>query len=254
MNLSIRIGAESATIVACLVVLSVAPPALGEEVEFTLDPDRSVYTVSGTVAGATLGPQTPGSNVGRFGGRTWGELNSGLLHLEFADVRGLYQPLPQQPGNDTPDAGPAVFGFRGDVPGGGTLLAAIPNISFYVSTRFARPLDVADGAFSTEDVGFFLDSSLLYHTGGETVQHRDLHGYGGNDVPRQGSFVTSGGVQTLTLPFETHFSFDLEAPDDWNLSFVGQLVATRVVPEPVWGTWLLLAVGAAGCRRRRRRP
>jgi hypothetical protein len=155
-----------------------------------------------------------------------------LLHLEAADVRTLYQPVVQRPGNNSPDAEPAAFGFRGNLPGGGTLLASMQSVDFYISTNFTDPLDVSDGAFSTKEVGFFLNASLLYDTGGETVSHRDLHGKGGADVPREGSFVTSGNVQTLTLPFETHFSFDLQNPDDWTLSFVGQLVATRVVPEP----------------------
>jgi len=61
-------------------------------------------------------------------------------------------------------------------------------------------------------------------------------------------------VQTLTLPFETHISFNRPAPEDWNLSFVGQLVATRVVPE--LGAAGVVALFCVACvmSRRRRRP
>jgi len=234
-----------------------AAPASAEPVEFTLDPARSVYTVTGRLAGAELQPQTPGSNVGRFEGTVRGDLNGGLLHLDPSFPRGAYLPVPQQPGYNSLDPEPAVFGFRGDLPGGGTLLAALKGIDFYVSTEFGPPLDVTDGAFSTDDIGFFINGgSITYHTGSEElIPQIDLHGHGGGDVPRPGSFVTQGDVQTLTLPFETHISFNQQPPEDWTLSFVGQLVATRVVPEP-GAAAVVVSLLCAACvmPRRRRRP
>jgi hypothetical protein len=122
-----------------------------------------------------------------------------------------------------------------------------------VSTEFRPPLDVSSGTFSTEDVGFFVsDGTVNYTPSGLTVGTIDLHGRGGLDVPRPGSLTTSDGVQVLTLPFETHFAVSSEAPEDWNLSFVGQLVATRVVPEPGAGLLIGLACTAALGRRTRR--
>ena len=71
----------------------------------------------------------------------------------------------------------------------------------------------------------------------------------GPGATTRGSIVTSGGVQALTLPIRLTATRDVATPGDTVLTFEGQFVATRVVPEPGLGA---AVAGAVMLLRRRR--
>ena len=72
----------------------------------------------------------------------------------------------------------------------------------------------------------------------------DLHGRGSpNTTQREGTIVTENGIETLTVPLDMAVLFSLREENDTILTFSGQFVATRAVPEP--GAAMLLLMGGA---------
>lgn len=207
-------------------------------VEYTVDPAASLFHVSGTLAGATLTEQSPGTSTTGFGGSFGGERGANTLSLDTHDLHAIDQATPQLP---VAGDSRSPFGLRGTSPFAGQVLVNIDSLQLYVSTQFQPPLDVADGRFSPSDIGFFVSGgSLYFSTDGIPLELVDLHGKGAPNVaPGEGTLVVSGNVETLRIPIETTFA--LNTPDD-TLTISGELVARRTIPEP---STMLLA-GFAG--------
>ena len=234
-------------------------PAIAAVVEYTVDSSASFVTVSGTFQGSPFTDQIPGSSTAHYSGSFRCELENGLLDIVGHEAISLFNPLPLAPtapnGNDEPSA----YGFRVTLPDSSEVLISISSISFYLSTNYHPPLDVADGFFAPSDLGFFLHGSTLLLAGGTIpLAYADLHGSGApNTAASPGTFTNDGILETLTIPIATTFSLDTLSPDDLTLTLAltGQIVASRPVPEP--STALLLLCGGgllfrnAGRRARR---
>jgi hypothetical protein len=221
-------------------------------VEFVVDPNASSVTVSGTYQGHPLSPQLPGSDTAAYQGTLPGDLAGGMLTLRSTAPGSVYSPMPLRPGY--PDANgtqEASYGFTFATPQG-TAYASIRRLYLYIGNEYGPPMDVSTGTFVPADAGFFVSDGGfdVALPGAEFAFEVDLHGSGApNTAAGPGTILTSGGIQTITIPLATTFTVP-SAP--LTLSLNGQIVATRVVPEPacaagVLGLALLLA-------RRRRIP
>ncbi len=233
----------------CVLLLAASSP--GENVSFTLDPLASTLTVSGTFAGTILGPQMPGSDVAGFTGIFKGERDGNGLMLETTHPRSLSQQTPQLPGSGPDSEGGSSFGLSGISPSLGPILVSFTPLQFFISSDFRDPLPSGSNGFAATDFGFFLaDGALYYSVNGGQRSYVDLHGYGApNQSLRRGTLTSDGTTETLLLPIQTTFSpYSVE---NVSLTFVGQFVAHRPVPEP--GSAVLIAFGGGMYLVRRRR-
>jgi len=235
------------------VVCSVASVAGAGPETFTLDPVASTLTVSGTLLGQPFVAQNPGSLTTGYTGTFAIERVGDGFTLTSDTPDALNQLLPQRPGRNTGDAEAANYGMVR--PGAATepLLGAIRQMNVYVSTSFQPPVSLgAGGTFDPAAIGMFVSDGALFWYTSATSNEVDLHGTGApNTAAARGSLVSAGGVETFTLPIRLTAVRDVRTPGDTVLTFDGQFVATRVVPEP--GAALLVAGSVALLGRWRRR-
>ena len=222
------------------VVCSVASVAGAGAETFTLDPVASTLTVSGTLLGQPFVAQNPGSLTTGYTGTFAIERVGDAFTLTSDTPDALNQLLPQRPGRNTSGAEAANYGLMR--PGAATepLLGAIQQMNVYVSTAFGPPVSLgAGGTFDPAAIGMFVsDGALFWYTSG-TSNEVDLHGTGApNAAAALGSLVSAGGVETFTLPIRLTAVRDVRTPGDTVLTFDGQFVATRVVPEPGGVIWI----------------
>jgi hypothetical protein len=220
--------------ITILAAVSLSQAARAESVEFALDSTASSITLSGTFQGIPFIEQTPGSLTSGFDGSLQGDLTATTLDLAASHPRSLFQTVPQQPKANPEDSGLAAYGMRLESPNLGQVLLAIRRITFYLSTEFGPPLEIADGSFAPSDLGFFVDGgTALFTSDAVPMGGADLHGHGSpNQATVPGTFTTMGDLQTLTIPIATTFSVQVLEPDDLTLHLEGQFVGTRVIPEP----------------------
>jgi len=232
------------------VVCAIAAAATAEPAAFTLDPAASTLTVSGTLLGQPFVAQNPGSLTTGYTGTFFVDLDGGRVLLTSDVPNAVNQPLPQQPGQNTTDAQPANYGMRGTL-GTDTLLAAIRQLDLSINGEFNPPALSPGGTFDPTAIGTYINGGSLYYSTGTTSNYVDLHGTGApNTATAPGTLTTVGNVQTLTFPLRLTGTRDVLGPGDTVLVFDGQLVATRIVPEP-GACALALGAGAALLRRRR---
>lgn len=219
---------------------------------FTIDPARSEVALSGTLFAAGLTApmveQGPGGLTARYAGTLRTDLYiGGINRIEFlpgSTIRAT-EVNEWQPGQGGV-AGQALasYGGKATISLGflsATALAAARNITL-VATSPSLPLtgetfdagalalQFADTANSVVD---FRVSGVLNESGTKIVS-----GLLTNNVTTTGQLTTVDGVQTLTLPMDATFGFELESDlglVTLTLTVKGQLVATAggVVEEPV---------------------
>jgi len=236
-------------VVAFSLALGSASAAL---VEYAVDQGASLFRVTGTMAGATLTDQSPGTATTGLQGFLGGQREAGTLSIETHSLQAVDQLTPQLPITGSGDVG-SPFGLRGISPTAGQILVNIESLSFFVSTGFGQPLDVADGRFAPSDIGFFIDGSLSFSADAIALRIVDMHGRGAPNVATgEGTLTVNGDVETLTIPITTTFSLDAISENDTTLTISGDLVARRTIPEPTTAAVLGL-VGAVSFLSRRQR-
>ncbi|HET6409494.1 MAG TPA: FG-GAP repeat protein, partial [Chthoniobacteraceae bacterium] len=217
----------------CIVAWFSGLPAVAESVHYTIDPSQSFLTMSGDFAGAPLVPQAPGTDSAPYFLALNGDLDGTSLALDTSHAASLFQSVVLLPGRMDGDTD-ISYGLKAQSPALGQVLVSTTRLSFYFSTQWRPPLDVADGSFQPSDVGFFLsDGAFYYSTAAVPRQYVDLHGYGApNRATAPGTLKRIGHLETLTIPVATTFS--VSTPDgNVTLSFAGQIVATRILPAAV---------------------
>ena len=245
------------TVVAAVVAgFAVVGSAAATPVQYTIDPTRSHVTVQGAFRTDSFQPRVPGSSTISYGGGFFGDLNGDDLIIEGAgprDTAGSFG----EPG--VPPAYDLVANtFAGDA------FLSILSITFSGSAAFnAEPFSISTGTFPGHLVRFFIgDGTLQFQPAGSASPMTfDMHGRGApNTTQRQGTISTGNGVETLTVPLDMAVLFSLTEENDTILTFSGEFVATRAVPEPgtafclVLGMGALISASARSSRRRNARP
>jgi hypothetical protein len=237
-------------VLAVVILATSTGPVVAAPVDFVLDPVRSTFRLGGTFNGTELGPQMPNSDVTGYTGTLVADINraAGTLTTGTFIPRAANQPVDQQPLTNFPGAN---YG-----------LTPVGTLPIFLAARgMDLWVNVTDAPYNTgagEGLGFFVNGGTLYYSTPDLPNGgADLHGYGGAErVFGQVTLVREGDFETLTIPIQTRFTpYTGENGDDIVFTLAGQLVATRIVPEPgglalLLGSLALLPRG----RHRGRRP
>ena len=223
--------------------------ATAAPVDFNLDPARSTFRLGGTLNDSPLGPQTAGSDVTGYTGTLVADIDrsAGTLSTLTFTPRALNQPVDQQP-LATSEVG-ANYGLTHV----GTLPIFLAPRGMDLNVRLDNaPFNA--GAPPNDRVPFFVNGGTLYYTSPTTPTGvADLHGYGGADDSFGPITLTrEGDLEVLTIPISTNFTpYTGENGDVIHFTLEGQLVATRLVPEPGCAV-AVLGLGLLAMRRHRR--
>ena len=234
-------SASQATCRFILGTLGLLPITLGAITQFQLDPARSAISMSGTVVALnqslTLLEQGPGSLTATYTGTLRADLQPNSI--EFLGGT-LVSPV------ETNSWQPGLAGAAGQALASYGAKASIQVVIFSANAVAASrgivfqgrsiPLPLSAGSFPAGGLVIqFKDSTnsvVDYRvTGALSVNgSKVLGGLLTNNVVKLGSISTVSGVQTLTLPINSSYSFSLDStlgPVIYNLTFTGQLVATQ---------------------------
>jgi hypothetical protein len=244
-----------ATFFAAAVVLAAGATARAEVRTYTLDPARSSLTFSGEVDVFPVTPQTAGSDTTRYSGSLMADVTATTIQfLDGGAMDAQDQLVAQQPRNGgtafTPAAA-ADYGFNAD--------------SFMTTGRVAFRgfvLDLTSGVLARSGTSIPNGQTVAVESG--TVHYRweglssneaDSSGQGGEqavNAAAAGTLSTVGNIETLTIPINAPFALSVVGISDSQMTLTGQIVATRVIPEPTSGGLLAVAAAAACALRRRR--
>ncbi len=238
---SLWIGCSILCLNAPLGVLQSAPAT------FTIDPLQSQMTISGTALGDPLLEQGSGSLTAHFGGTFEADVTDAAIKFTGGSAidgqpSGEWEPLPDG------SAGKALadYGAKATILGSGTK-ASLRNVLLDATSG---ALALTAGNFDSAGIVFGFPASstasLDYRVSGlfGTSNTKRLEGLSTNQVTTGGTLLTSGNVQTLTIPVDAKFSFTLILSDDIKFTLKGQLVATRALgPDLVFDSRSLTVGG-----------
>ncbi len=204
----------------------------------------SNVSLSGSIIGYPIKEQSPGSLTTKYAGT----INADVTGTTIA-FTGASAIIAQNSASWEPKAGgvagsdPANYGGKASAGFLGSAVAAVRNAQFDVTSP---PLPLTGTSFPSSALLFqFLKSSagaIDYAVAGflATKGVIALEGIATNRVTSQASLVTSGNVQTLTIPVIADFFFKVLSPSDTTVTINGQIVATRVIGGSVstFGSWM----------------
>jgi hypothetical protein len=211
--------------------------------DFTLVPEQSSITLSGTtIGGIALEEQGAGSLSTRYEGVIRAEVSDAIRFMSgsviSARTNGSWQPIT---GGAT-GSEPANYGLKANAGLLGQAQAAARRVQFEVTSE-AIPLNGTSFDSTTLVFSFLTNAhgTLDYVMSGFFPQKgsEQLAGYATNAVTSTASLTTSGDVQTLTIPIQADFLVTLLNENDTRLRVSGQLVATRSLTTqvPSYNTW-----------------
>jgi hypothetical protein len=249
-------------------------PASTRGITYTIDPNQSFLTLNGVAFGLSYVDQGSGSRLDKWSGTIQGNLDITGTQLTFTGGSvltaglNLYSPiLPNiypiiqsaaPAGDGVTIEAAAPYGINnygvhasGLVPNYGACLVdgAYQGLVWDIPTGTA-----VNGSASTANLQF--TAGEIHYIGyalGGAVRLGDvssLIGINGNNASASTvSLSTVGSISTLILPIQVQTIGDNRA-ELW----VGQLVATAVIPEPSSLALVLVGLGLAAVRARARRP
>jgi hypothetical protein len=220
-----------------------------EIVTFVLDPARSSITVSGNTVGAPLENQGPGSRITSYTGTIKADVTGSTIQFLTgssidASTNGVWAPL----ANGANGTAPADYAAKA-VTGLGTANAALRNIIIDASSQV---IPVTGGSFDsgtlifefptngTASLDYRVSGGIFPVSGSEKLESRAT-----NNITAAATLMDQGGTQTLTLPVQTTFVFDLASSGDTMVTLTGSLVATRSTgPSVVFDAGSLTVTGS----------
>lgn len=227
-----RMSARSTFLWAAL-ALTGAEMARGEVMTFDVVPAQSQLTLSGTTSGSTLVQQAPGSMSTTFSGTI-------LADVTDSQIRFVGGSLVK--GADSGSYEPAVGGAAGTAPAAFGAKATVTVEIFTVEAKAAARSVAFDleslalartgGTFDARGVTFKVPETagtkLDYRTTGNLQLKGavDVLGLALNKAPG-GTLAAVDGVDTLTVPVDASYFFQLVNPNDTEMRFTGQIVAKR---------------------------
>jgi|GEM_PF-1970724 len=250
----------SLTVIALALVVAFASPTFAVSVSYNIDPARSVLYVNmdptvtaanptGDVTKLLATPvvaQSAGSDTDYYTGTILADNTAGLLTftggssiIAALNPNGLTPFLPVAfPGTDN-------YGIK-------TATATSTTGAVVFATLRDTALDITTGTLTngTAPVGMNLQVAATSYASVTLFGQAGTGGAGLNSTGALASLTTSGGIETLIIPItritgtSAHFVL------------MGQLVATRQVPEPstvVMGVMGAMGLGLAVLRKRNKR-
>lgn len=209
-----------------------------EVVTYTLDPERSSISLTGSASGITLQEQAAGSLTTSYTGTLVADVTASQIQFVGGSRVVARELNSWQPGpNGAEGSAPASYGAKGSSGFGFfavTATAASRRLLFDVS---GPPLSLTGGAFNaTSLLVQFVDTNncaLDYRVSGalNATGTRVLSGLATNLVAGTSSITLADGIETLRLSIAATFVLDLLVPGDTTLNLTGELVATRSAGE-----------------------
>lgn len=247
-----RVYVSFVLLASAAVVINGFGAACAAPVQYTIDPTLSTFGLTGTFDGAPLNEQMPGSRTVGYGGVLQVDVDHVAGKLSFPTIvtHAGDQPTDQFP--SAPRWTTANYGFTA-LGGADFTQLAIRGMGLYFQ---GNALPFNSGAPNPDSLAFFVSDGELryYQIARDHDVVVDLHGLGGAaKTVGPITLATSGNVETLTIPLTSTFApFVGDTGKPINLTLSGQLVATRLVPEPAGAATLAACLGAGLIRRRRK--
>lgn len=251
---------------ACLLGSAAASSfAAPQIVSYQITGGSSSLTLGGQFGGNTPSPQ-PGSSASvGYTGTILAEVDRTANTIRFLGGSALtaaLQPVNVEPRFDsTPGAQPGNYGREGNVNVSGTPVFGVEAIRSLVldvenaDLGTAIPYSATTGQFSSGAFGVMIDQGTSDFAYGIVASEADLSStidFASNGASTNSSLVNVGGVETLTLRFQSGPLFhSVFSANDSSLTFTGTIVATAVVPEPA--SLAVLGLGGLSLLGRRRR-
>jgi hypothetical protein len=202
--------------------------------EFTIDPERSLATLSGMATGLSVVEQGAGSLTTSFQGNLRVELEGQTIQFpggSLIDARFNGDWSPKSFGE--PGTEPADFGAAAS---GGFLSGTAAVRDVLLDLESASAILLSEGEFAADGLVFVFPeetpSAFDYRItalGLTQSDRRLLSGYATNLVAALGTLQMEGNTQTMIIPVQATILFELLAPGDSTLTIEGQLVASRMV-------------------------
>lgn len=246
VNLSVKPTRGLVNFLATSIALSCLPlTGSAATVVYDIDPVRSHIQLAGTVSGSAFQEQAAGSLSNAFTGTLIVELTETEIRFPGGSKASVpeTQPYAPAPGGANGSA-PAAFGAKatvkvavGPITLNATAAAAARTVSFDLEslnlTRTPIGFDARGVSFRIpESAGTKLDyrtSGTLTLSGSEPVLGLALN------RASNGTLALVDGVETLTIPVDASYLFEILSPNDTEMKFVGEIVAKRrasTEPQP----------------------
>ena len=183
---------------------------------FTVDTGQSRVSISGTVMGARIQAQGSGSLTAQYGGTLLADASGNTIRFPgqsqvVAIDSGTWQPL----SDGSAGSEPANYGGTASYFSAAGVAAA-RDLRVDVSSG---ALALVNGRFDTEGITVSIPdeaaSSLAYRVQGAINKSGAVSLAGGRASGQvaQGSVITAGGLQVLTIPIHYSFDFSLVSPN-----------------------------------------
>ncbi|MDQ6631870.1 MAG: hypothetical protein M3Y82_08940 [Verrucomicrobiota bacterium] len=216
----------------CLSLIFLQNNAQGVPTVFSLDPNQSQLTLSGTANGSPFVQQGPGSLTTVYTGNINADVSASTIQFTGSSIidartNGVWQPL----SGGAAGSAPADYGARATVnsPFGGVLVnVALRNVTLDVTSPV---LTIINNNFNSSALLFSFNtnsSSALDYNASISSGSLSLAGLSTNKVNSGASLTNMGGTQKITIPVDTDYVFNFNAgiPVTVLLHLTGQLVAT----------------------------
>lgn len=220
---------------SCLLLVGLLSSTLtqnsfGAGLAYSIDPNSSQITLSGTVAGFSLSEQAPGSLSTRYTGTI--NAHYARTSISFpgqssidAVVSGNWRPLPG--GSDNSAGAPADYGAEASVLFG-TARAALRDLVLDVTSA---PLAINNGAFNAAGLSFSFPedgtAAFDFNAGALGSGRRNLAGFTTNRIATMASISRDGANERITIPIDAEYKFRTLSDNDSVIQLRGTLVATR---------------------------
>jgi hypothetical protein len=210
---------------------------------YTIDQSQSFLSVGGNLTGNPASPQTSGSTTTSYTGSIKLDRNGNQLQFNAGSaLNAVNLGTKQQPFTDgSPGTAFANYGRTAGGPFFSTTNEALRGFVFDIESD---PFTITGTSFPSGSGNLALivlsgDSDFAY---GTTPGEVSLAGKGtANGASTPSTLTTASGVETLHLYFSTgQILYTAAASNDSSLTFAGEIVATRLVPEPAALTLLLV--------------
>jgi hypothetical protein len=221
---------------------------------YTINQAQSFLSVGGNLTGNPAFPQTSNSTTTSYNGLINLDRTGNTLQFNAGSaLNAVNLGTKQAPFTDgSPGTAFANYGRTADGPFFSTTNEALRNFKLDIESD---PFLISGTSFNSGSGNLALivltgDSDFAY---GTTPGEVSLAGKGtANGASTPSTLTTSAGIETLHLYFSTgQILYTAASSNDSSLTFFGEIVATRAVPEPAVASVISISLLLLGIRRSR---